>query len=179
MCFANFYYIILIICLVLIPIIELYYSLIDKNVIVCNLSIYIDIPSWLLTNSTASLFLVFITYRYLVDEYITIFKRSKDTSVKCCKCKCKCCKVIFIFCNIILLLWNIIGTYILWKDCNNMTPDAIYKLMWVSLIAGYISFANNMLILHNDWVKRVLEFLPDEKDEKYESLFVVSSSIDF
>ena len=114
-------------CLIVLPIIEIFFSVNYKDDITCKTSIYIDVSTWLIIHATISLVISCINLNYLISES-------------------KCSKVIYYIFSLLYLLWLILGSIILWQDCYNFSPNNVYILMWISLISSYIFYITTMCV---------------------------------
>jgi len=102
------------------PIIEIYYGFSYENQIICNTSLNIEIPLWLIVKGSVKLLSII---------FIIIYHLSSPKSISG-----SISSFIFSLTQIFLLVWVIIGGIILWRDCPYFQPASINALMWFTLI---------------------------------------------
>ncbi len=102
------------------PIVEIYYGVSYQNQIICQSSINIEIPLWLILKGSIKLLSII---------FISIYHFSTSKSI--------CGTIssfIFSLLQTFLFVWLILGSIIFWRDCPNIEPTSVNTLMWFSLI---------------------------------------------
>lgn len=117
----------------ILPIIELHFGTKYSGQDICNSTIPITIPQWLIVSGVNGVVYVF---------YLCLTLCALPALLYDCGVGCSICLVGF-GCSISLIsitfniAWNIIGSIIFWKDCINLQPKELNIMMWCALFINY------------------------------------------
>lgn len=115
------------------PIIELYTGLKYNNYVICDSNMGISIPTWLIVKSTIGLCLVLSIqfHKYLVVKKAPFY-----------------CVVSLIYwlCGLFNIIWVILGSIIVFRDCPELKPEFVNTFIKVDIILGFISMIQYLCI---------------------------------
>lgn len=127
-CWLSTSFILLYMCLFLLPGSEIFMGFYFANDITCTTTLFISLSNWLVIKGFVSIFSIICT--------IPIVFSGKNSL----------CNSFFMFVlyivNVFTVAWLIVGSIIFWRDCINTAPYVLNVYMWVSLILGYIVVVN-------------------------------------
>jgi hypothetical protein len=102
------------------PITDIYFGFYYLNEDICNSSINISLPLWLLVKGAVKIFSSIL---------IIIYHLSKRNS--CCA---NFTGLLYIISNLFLLIWVILGCITFIRDCYNLKPTELNTFIWISLV---------------------------------------------
>lgn len=105
----------------------------------CHGLVPVTFEAWLMTKGVVGLCCAGILAFCILIRRFSTDGDALENSLLCSVC-------LLIGASIFNLLWLIIGTVNLWRDCPSLGPAPLYNMMMFSLIAGlvFICFSNGM-----------------------------------
>lgn len=110
---------------------EIFMLITESSKLVCNNEYFIKISTWLIINCVISFSAFYFNFAYIYPELREYLPKKS-----------------YIICNLLVLIWSIIGSIMVVKECGDSSDASIRVYVWFSVIFGYILFINILSVYY-------------------------------